>query len=231
MIIKSHVESISVKVQNVEASVALLTNGLGMDASKLGDKVVVRSVDVKAPRFVIESRNSPQNLVVSDDKTTVSDTIVLPFIADSFLPDLCFLSIFFTKAFQGIGIVVNNAKEVFEKCKKMASSTSLSFDDHSYGASSTPDEDELKTWPVSYGKLIDTNGVEFEVSDVSTYSQPKLKVVLNVLDLEESIEFYTKQLGMTLSRKRSNVNNRPRQASLSAFLVRFFLYISPPTVS
>jgi len=66
---------------------------------------------------------------------------------------------------------------------------------------------------------MDTNGIEFQVSSSSVYKQPELKVVLNVLDLEESIEFYTKQLGMTLTRKRSNVNNRPRQSSLSAFLV------------
>jgi hypothetical protein len=95
----------------------------------------------------------------------------------------------------------------------------LPFDDHSFGASSFPDEDELKLWPVTYGKFMDTNGIEFQVSSSSVYKQPELKVVLNVLDLEESIEFYTKQLGMTLTRKRSNVNNRPRQSSLSAFLV------------
>ena len=47
---------------------------------------------------------------------------------------------------------------------------------------------------------------------------PGMKLILNVLNLEESIDFYTKGLGMKLLRKRSNVNNRPRDASLSAYL-------------
>lgn len=117
-------------------------------------------------------------------------------------------------------MVVSDAKQMFEKSQQLNCLTSLPFDEHSFGASSFPDEDELKLWPVSYGKLVDNNGLEFEISSSSIYSQPELKVVLNVLDLEESIDFYTKQLGMTLIRKRSNVNNRPRQPSISAFLVR-----------
>ena len=140
-----------------------------------------------------------------------------------FIQSFVFLPIinytFGTKAFQGIGIVVNDAKQVFEKSKPLSYLTSLPFDEYSFGASSFPDEDELKLWPVTYGKFVDTNGIEFQVSGSSVYAQPELKVVLNVLDLEESIDFYTKQLGMTLTRKRSNVNNRPRQSSLSAFLV------------
>ena len=52
---------------------------------------------------------------------------------------------------------------------------------------------------------------------------PGMKAVLHVLNLEESIDFYTKALGMKLLRKRSNVNNRPREASLCAYLVSCLL--------
>lgn len=68
----SHVESISLKVNNIDNSVAFLTNSFGMkQVNQVGDKIVIRSPNQKFPSFVIEARKTSQKVVASDDKTNV----------------------------------------------------------------------------------------------------------------------------------------------------------------
>ena len=70
---QSHVQSISLKVQDIGVSVDVLTTGFGMVASQLGNKMVIHSRDErKFPSFVLEAKNTPQKDVAFDDITTVS---------------------------------------------------------------------------------------------------------------------------------------------------------------
>jgi hypothetical protein len=94
----------------------------------------------------------------------------------------------------------------------------LEFKEYSYGASLIPDEDEMKIIPINYGRFSDPNGFMIEIIEEEKI-HPLFKLRLNVLDLDETIQFYTQTLGMKLLRRRSNVNNRPRMASLCAYLV------------
>ena len=100
------------------------------------------------------------------------------------------------------------------------------FGEYAYGASLVPDEDEMKQFPVKYGLLRDPDGYPVQIIDYAT-KKVFQKAVINVLDLEESIGFYTNVLGMKLLRKRSNINSRPKQASLCAFVVCFWLPDAP----
>ena len=72
--------------------------------------------------------------------------------------------------------------------------------------------------PVRYGRVQDVNGFSLELQE-----KPKenrlYKITIGVLDLNESIDFYSKVLQMKLLRKRSNVNNFPKSASMCAYLV------------
>lgn len=92
------------------------------------------------------------------------------------------------------------------------------------GASMLPDEDEKQTTPVRYARLVDHNGYLIEVvqSDKEHKLQgaPPSRIILYVEDLDESVAFYTAVLGMTLFRKRSNVNSIPKDASMVAHVVR-----------
>jgi hypothetical protein len=87
---------------------------------------------------------------------------------------------------------------------------------YQFGASIIPDEDELKLFDVEYGRLLDPMGHKINIQKCPNAFD---RVVLNVVDLDESIEFYQKTLGLSLLRKRSNVNNRPKEASFSAYMV------------
>lgn len=90
------------------------------------------------------------------------------------------------------------------------------YDSYSFGASIFPDEDEMKVFPVSYGQYSDPNNFRVEIrEDINTYS----RIVLNVINLEKSLEFYEGVLGFNLLRRRSNVWNKPREAAFSIFLV------------
>lgn len=87
---------------------------------------------------------------------------------------------------------------------------------YQYGASIIPDEDEMKLHDVEYGRLTDPMGHKITLQKCDKAFD---RLVLNVVDLDESIEFFQKVLGWSLLRKRSNVNNRPKEASFSAFMV------------
>lgn len=85
-----------------------------------------------------------------------------------------------------------------------------------YGASMIPDEDEMKQFPITYGRIIDNNGFVIEVKENNNNCG---KFMMNVIDLEESVAFYRDVLGMKLLRKRSNVNSKPKHGSLVACVV------------
>lgn len=90
------------------------------------------------------------------------------------------------------------------------------YDSYGFGASIFPDEDEMVLHPVSYGWYSDPNNFRIEVrEDINTYSH----IVLNVINLEKSLEFYEGVLGFNVLRRRSNVFNKPRDAAFSIFLV------------
>lgn len=97
-----------------------------------------------------------------------------------------------------------------------------SFQVYQYGASMLPNEDEMLLTDVSYAWMLDPVGFKIELRQ-DRVSHDRL--VLNVLDIDEAIDFYCKVLGFSLLRKRSNVNNRPREASMSAYLVLFLFVI------
>ena len=86
------------------------------------------------------------------------------------------------------------------------------------GASEIPDENEMIQLPVRYGRVQDVNGFTLELQEKPTDNR-LYKVTIGVLDLNESIDFYSKVLQMKLLRRRSNVNNVPKSASMCAYLV------------
>ncbi len=88
-----------------------------------------------------------------------------------------------------------------------------------FGASLIPDEDEMIQHPVKYGIAADPDEYAVEVNEEENPHVPQERVVLCVLDTDESVEFYTKVLGFDLIRKRYNLNNRPRSASCTVYLV------------
>jgi hypothetical protein len=87
------------------------------------------------------------------------------------------------------------------------------------GASEIPDEDDLKQTAIQYGRMKDVNGYKVELLQSSSTTTSIYKLVIGVLDLNDSIDFYTKVLQMKLLRKRSNVNNVPKSASMCAYCV------------
>lgn len=90
---------------------------------------------------------------------------------------------------------------------------------YSYGASLIPDEDEEIDFPARYAIVNDTNSFPVEVHEKVECAERTCKLSLRVLDLDESVQFYTKVLGFQLLRRRSNVNNQPTEASMCAYVV------------
>ncbi|RYH24032.1 hypothetical protein EON65_17100 [archaeon] len=106
--------------------------------------------------------------------------------------------------------LAENAKTAFHR----------KFDEYSYGASVLPDEDEMKQYPVRYGLAADPVGYVVEIKEeLEVPIDSYCKFTIKVLDLEQGVDFYTKVLGLKLLRRRSNVNNRPKEATGSAFMV------------
>ena len=102
----------------------------------------------------------------------------------------------------------------------MGGSVLVELNDYALGASMLPDEDEMKTTPIRYGRIQDPDGYIIEVIDASKLDQKSSimsKIRLNVLDLNDSTEFYEKILGMNLLRRRSNINNIPKEASMCTY--------------
>jgi hypothetical protein len=89
-----------------------------------------------------------------------------------------------------------------------------------------PDEDEMLQIPVQYTWVADPNGFRTEYRAPYQPPPPSIvgsntnnRVVLSVVDLDETTEFYQHFFEWQIVRKRSNLNNRPREASFSYFMV------------
>lgn len=117
---------------------------------------------------------------------------------------------------------MNNADEVASRAAACGGSIVFNVEDRKYAASMIPDEDDMKSFPVRYGRICDPDGYIVEVKEAMSGSvNPILeKATLKVLDLNDSIAFYEK-LGLKLLRKRSN--GMPINAYYFSFLITFLL--------
>ena len=120
-------------------------------------------------------------------------------------------------AFVGIGVTALEASAFVRQSEQFGGKIVRPFDEYGYGASLIPDEDEMVIKPVRYGWVHDPDGNLVEVTEGPGAGTLR-KVILSVLDLEESVAFYTEKLGMTLHRRRSNINSKPKHASICAFV-------------
>ena len=100
----------------------------------------------------------------------------------------------------------------------------LTAGDYAYGASLIPDEDDMKQTPIRYSKIADPDGNIVQIVE-SPVQSSIFKVVLNVLDLNDSVEFFLKELSMRLLRKRANIMSIPKEASMCAYVVGHILDI------
>lgn len=117
---------------------------------------------------------------------------------------------------------MTSAVGVFETAEATGGKTLLEMGNFAYAASLIPDEDEMKNYPVRYGRISDPDGYVIEVREdpkMKEASRKMFKITLNVLDIEESVAFYRDVLGMTVLRRRSNVFAVPKHASMCAFMV------------
>lgn len=120
-------------------------------------------------------------------------------------------------AFVGIGVTAIDAFSFVRKSEQFGGKIIRPFDEYGYGASIIPDENEMVINPVKYGCIEDPDGYLIEVTE-GIRSEPLRKVILNVLDTEETVGFYIEKLGMNLLRRRSNINSRPKHASICSFV-------------
>lgn len=109
----------------------------------------------------------------------------------------------------------NNVKELIARFPGVA----RPLGDYFNGASFFPDEEEKTLFPVRYAWLTDPWGMHVEAIEREESAVQHAKVILNVLDLDKTISFYKDLLGLQLFRRRSNINSRPRDASMVARLV------------
>ncbi|CAM9437356.1 unnamed protein product [Chrysoparadoxa australica] len=118
-------------------------------------------------------------------------------------------------AFRGMSLSLPSLREVSKAAAAAEDGSVVSeISDVEYGPCLVPDED-VKT--VSVGTLMtvqDPDGYMFEVHEKSR-RDPVAAVMISVTNLEKSIEFYEKALGMKLLQKRSNVL---KEASMYAWM-------------
>ena len=182
----------SYKVSNLERSVSFYTKVLGM-------KVVEEN-----------KAKGVAKMVMDDDAAAMSIELQAANGA-----------ILIGDAYSGIGIRVPNAATMFQAVESEGGKVLLDVGDFAYAASLIPDEDEMRNTPVRYGRLSDPDGYKIEVREdkkMSSSSRKLFKMVLNVLDIEESVAFYRDVLGMNVLRRRSNVYGIPKDASMCAFI-------------
>ena len=126
--------------------------------------------------------------------------------------------------FVGIGINKNaiDSNNIIQKCSNYGGNVILDINDFGYGACLIPDEDEMKVTPVRYGRITDPDGYNIEITEIKDSSSSVIpnigKIRLNVVDWEESEKFYMEILGMKLFRRRSNINSKPKKASITSYL-------------
>ena len=117
----------------------------------------------------------------------------------------------------GIGVTMADAALSVRRSEQYGGKVVRPFDDYGYGASLIPDEDEMVVKSVRYGWVHDPDGYLVEIIE-GARAEPLGKVILNVLDLDETVKFYTEKLGMNLHRRRANINSKPKHASICSFV-------------
>ena len=130
-------------------------------------------------------------------------------------------------AYRGITVNAADADFVFNKAVEMGADVVQPVGDYAWGAALKPDEDELKQFPVRYGRMRDPDGYPIEVVEPDVLEamrneaavEPRInRIVLGVIDLDESVDFYTAQVGMHELRRRANINSIPRDASIISLM-------------
>ncbi len=117
------------------------------------------------------------------------------------------------QGFVGFGIQSLEADTLFAKGKELCK-VKREFNDYLYSASLIPEEDDDFFTPVRYGWLLDPTSYLLEIKENESLRQPTCKITLNVLDLEDSTEFYRDVLGLKLYRRRAFVVAKPPETCI-----------------
>jgi len=181
------------------------------DISKLSYHVsdIKRSIDFYTNVLGFQTINSKDNSVT----LSIIDNTCIELINNKQDYDL-------GDGFVGIGINKNidDSNKILQQCSKYGGKVVLDIGDFGYGACMVPDEDEMKVTPVRYGRITDPDGYIIEITEIKDNVLPVGKIKLNVVDWEESEKFYMEILGMKLFRRRSNINSKPKKASITSYL-------------
>lgn len=117
----------------------------------------------------------------------------------------------------GFGIQSPIAEALFTKGKELCKAK-RDFNDYLHSASLIPDEDDDLFTPVRYGWLQDPTNYLLEIKENKSLRKPTCKISLNVLDLEDSTEFYRDILGLKLYRRRAFVAATPPEPCIRLLL-------------
>lgn len=191
----------TIQVSNLQKSKDFYLNSFGMseiDTDKsTEDEVVLGYKDYPSSTLKLVAKNDNEAIILGD-------------------------------GYQGIGLNVEDADEIFKKAENSGGSVVTPLADYAYGAALIPEEDDLKQNPVRYGRLADPDGYVIEVAEpdiLEAIKNPSAndarikKFVLNVINLDETIEYYAGlNVGFTELRRRSNVNSIPKDASMVSFI-------------
>eukprot|EP01041_Mallomonas_annulata_P000423 gene423-761_t len=186
---------VSFRVNNMQKSINFYKNGLGMEVIQ-----VLSGSDGKEEKAILGygiKGDSSLQIEIS------SSTALNPVSAD--------------EGFFGIGLQLSDIETVIQNALKCGGNTILPLDDYYYSASLIPDESDLAQFPVRYGRISDPDGFAVEIIEKKR-PNPLAKVMLHVLDLDESVAFYEKNFHMTQLRRRCNVLSKPRKASMVAYV-------------
>eukprot|EP00612_Vaucheria_litorea_P000175 CAMPEP_0171451896 /NCGR_PEP_ID=MMETSP0945-20130129/218_1 /TAXON_ID=109269 /ORGANISM="Vaucheria litorea, Strain CCMP2940" /LENGTH=297 /DNA_ID=CAMNT_0011976449 /DNA_START=127 /DNA_END=1020 /DNA_ORIENTATION=+ len=112
--------------------------------------------------------------------------------------------------FKGISLELPNIRKASKKVEELGGEVTFGPEDIEYGPCMIPDEPITKKSIATVMKLKDPEGYGFEATE-RVRRDPVSKVCLSVLNLDVSVAFYEKALGMKVLYKRSNV---PREASM-----------------
>jgi len=192
------ISHVSLRVKSLQKSLDFYVKGLGMKEVEVSDdkKVIVGYENASSSSLRIE-------LVGIEDKKILENFK----LGDSFI---------------GIGIRSQDIDVLANNALICGGEVLIPIDEYAYAASLIPDEDEMKSTPVVYGKVSDPDGYIVELQKTTSSATSSCssiqKFVLNVIDLDESIEWYSSKLGLNLLRKRSNVLSTPREASFCSYM-------------
>jgi lactoylglutathione lyase len=199
-----------------KASISMTTSSLGGVNYRVSN--IEKSVNFYSSVFGMKIVETQMNSV---KLTLDSQTEGLPALLLELSGGLVSESAEMGDAYLGFGVKVASATGLFEAASKAGGKTLLAIDNFAYGASLIPDEDEMKQYPVRYGRISDPDGYTVEVREdpkMKPESRKMFKIILNVLDIEESVAFYRDVMGMSVLRRRSNVWGVPKHASMCAFM-------------